>query len=360
MHLGRCARLDQPFPRWAGWPEGGDLKRAETGSTITIRPFETGDEAAVLALLEQTLGGGPAGRRPAEFFRWKHLDNPFGTSFMLLAEADGRIIGLRAFMRWRFTVDGRELAAVRAVDTATHPEYQGMGVFSRLTRAALEALAGQADLVFNTPNDASRPGYLKLGWREVGRVPVALRVRRPVAFARGLRRPAARLRARPPVHADPAARVLEREAEVAGLLARLHPSGGRLSTPRDVGYLRWRYGAAPLLDYAGVAEEDTGGLRGVALFRVRPRGGLWETTVAEVLVPDGDRLTARRLLAKVARAAEVDHLTLRAPVLTGAAAGFLPAPGGISFVVKPLRDGLEPDPSTLGAWALSLGDLEVF
>ena len=82
--------------------------------------------------------------------------------------------------------------------------------------------------------------------------------------------------------------------------------------------------------------------------------------MAEVLVPDGDRRTARRLLARVARAAAVDHLTLRAPALTAASAGFLPAPGGISFVVKPLRDGLEPDPSALGAWALSLGDLEVF
>ena len=336
------------------------MKRAVAGSTITIRPFDIGDEAAVLALLEQTLGGGPAGRRPAEFFRWKHFDNPFGPSFMLLAEADGRVIGLRAFMRWRFIVDGRELSAVRAVDTATHPEYQGMGVFSRLTRAALEALAGQVDLVFNTPNDASRPGYLKLGWREVGRVPVALRVRRPVRFARGLRRPAGQPPARPPVDADPAARVLERADEVAGVLAQVRPREGRLSTPRDVGYLRWRYGAAPLLDYAGVAEEVAGELRGLALFRVRPRGALWETTVAEVLVADGDRRTARRLLARVARAAAVDHLTLRAPALTAASAGFLPAPGGISFVVKPLRDDLEPDPSALGAWALSLGDLEVF
>jgi hypothetical protein len=29
-------------------------------------------------------------------------------------------------------------------------------------------------------------------------------------------------------------------------------------------------------------------------------------------------------------------------------------------VVNPLRDGLAPDPSSLAAWDLSLGDLEVF
>jgi len=98
----------------------------------------------VLDLLGLTLGVGPAGRRPAEFFRWKHLENPFGPSLMLVAEADGRLVGLRAFMRWRFAAGDRQLRAVRAVDTATHPDYQGMGVFSRLTRAALDALDGEA------------------------------------------------------------------------------------------------------------------------------------------------------------------------------------------------------------------------
>jgi GNAT superfamily N-acetyltransferase len=337
------------------------VERTATGPAVAIRPFAAGDEAAVLELLGQTLGGGPAGRRPPEFFRWKHEDNPFGRSLLLLAEADGRIVGLRAFMRWRFVARGRDYPAVRAVDTATHPDYQGRGVFSKLTRAALAELGGHTELVFNTPNDASRPGYLKMGWREVGRVPVAVRVRRPVRFGLGLRRPAGRLPARPAVHAETAAQALERGDEVEALLARLRPAPGLLRTPRDLAYLRWRYGAAPLLGYFGVVEEQAGRLGGLALFRVRPRGALWESTVAEVLVADGDHRTRRRLLAKVAGAAAVDHLALHAPGVAGAArAGFLPAPGGISFVVKPLRDGLPIDPSDLAAWDLSLGDLEVF
>src|SRR5215218_1521913 len=192
------------------------MERATMTSTVTIRPFSVGDEANVLELLGLTRGGGPAGRRPPEFFRWKHYDNPLGRSFMLLAEADGRVIGLRAFMRWRFGAAGRQVMAVRAVDTATHPDYQGMGVFSRLIRAALEGLDGQVDLVFNTPNDARRPGYLKLGWREVGRAPVSLRVRRPVRFALGLRRPGAPRSALPAVAAEPAGRGLRRRGRGGG------------------------------------------------------------------------------------------------------------------------------------------------
>jgi GNAT superfamily N-acetyltransferase len=329
---------------------------------MRIRPFEPGDEANVLTLLGATLGGGPAGRRPAGFFRWKHFKNPFGPSFLLVAEVGEQIIGLRAFMRWRFEAAGHPITAVRAVDTATHPDYQGRGIFSRLTREALEQLQGRVDLVFNTPNGASRPGYLKLGWEEVGRVPVAVRIRRPLSFGRGLRGTEVRSSPRPEIQAVPAAQVLAQPG-IAELLADTATGDGRLRTHRDVEYLRWRYGAAPLLGYVAISEEQAGALRGIAVFRLRPRRGLWEATVAEVLVPPGDRRTARRLLRRIARTAPVDHLTLHPGMLgagVAARSGFLPAPGGICLVVRPLRHAINPNPARLDAWSFSLGDLEVF
>jgi hypothetical protein len=113
-----------------------------------------------------------------------------------------------------------------------------------------------------------------------------------------------------------------------------------------------------------VTEERDGQLAGLAVFRVRPRGRLWESTVVEVLA-GGDRRVARRLLRRVAAAAPVDHLTLhptpRSPLARAATtSGFLPSPGGIRLVANPRRPDLRPDPTGLDAWALSLGDLEVF
>jgi GNAT superfamily N-acetyltransferase len=334
---------------------------------LSVRRFAEDDLPRVLQLLDESLGGGPAGRRPPEFFRWKHLDNPFGQSVMLLAEADGRLAGLRAFMRWRFVAGDHPVRAARAVDTATHPDFQGMGVFTRLTLAALDEVRGEVDLVFNTPNGKSGPGYLKMGWREVGRIPVSIRARHPLRLLGSLRPGAARAgepSAPPRVDAPPAAAVLEQGERVARLLAREQAPAGRLATPRDLGYLRWRYGAAPLLGYRAVTEERGGELAGLAIFRMRPRGGLWESTVVEVLA-GGDRRTAGRLLRRVATAAGSDHLTFHAPAgspLARAAlrSGFLPTPVGVSLVANPLVDGIRPDPTERAAWALSLGDLEVF
>ena len=62
------------------------------------------------------------------------------------------------------------------MDTATHPDFQRRGIFSRLTEAAVEAARDDGvDLVFNTPNEKSGAGYLKMGWQEVGPIGVMVR-----------------------------------------------------------------------------------------------------------------------------------------------------------------------------------------
>ena len=333
--------------------------------TYDIRPYRREDEPRVLELLHDALGPGPVGERTPPFFRWKHEDSPFGPSAMLVAEVGDRIGGLRAFMRWRFHAGGREIRAVTAVDTATHPDFQGLGIFSKLTITALGQLRGDVDLVFNTPNEKSLPGYLKMGWEVVGRVPVRVRVRRPVRLGRNvrsLRASTAPERPAPAVDAEPVSTALEDD----GLASLLGGDGDRrLATPRDVPYLRWRYACPPGLTYHGVRVMRSGRLVGLGIFRVRPRGALWEATVAEVITGTGDVTAARQVLRRIAGSAAVDHLTCHFPVGSAAArasrtTGYLPAPGGVTFVVNPLRDDLRPDPRSLDSWALTLGDVEVF
>ena len=69
-----------------------------------------------------------------EIWNYKHRDNPFGKSIMLVAEKDNKIAGVRALMRWEWKVGERNYSAFRAVDTATHPDFQGKGIFKKLTR----------------------------------------------------------------------------------------------------------------------------------------------------------------------------------------------------------------------------------
>jgi len=106
-------------------------------------------------------------------------------------------------------------------------------------------------------------------------------------------------------------------------------------------------------------------LAGVALFRVRQRGRLWESTVADVIVRPGDVRTARRLLRRVASAAAVDHVACSfaagsEPARAARGPGYLRSPGGPTLTARAVRGDLRPNPYEPRSWALCLGDLEVF
>lgn len=313
-----------------------------------IRAYEDRDEDAVLDLLNASLGGGPAGQRPASFFRWKHLENPFGRSYMIVADAGGDLIGLRAFMRWEFKTNGAVRKAVRAVDTATHPDWQGKGIFSRLTMAAIEDLASQADFIFNTPNDKSLPGYLKMGWQPVARIPVWVRVTSPWRLVRRLL----------PGRSSPVATSLARGGVHDGAIPDIVPQDDhRLRTNRSAPYLRWRYNPASLLDYRIVTTDD-----GIGIVRVRARGPVLEARIADLLATDPGSCV--HLLRTIKRQAGADVMTVHAQTGTPLhrairRAGFIRARGPV-FVTRTLGHDVDPDPRAFANWALSAGDLEVF
>jgi GNAT superfamily N-acetyltransferase len=325
-----------------------------TAAQIELRPVEPGDGPAVMQLLAESLGWDETDAFES-FFDWKHRQNPFGPSPAWIAVDGDRVVGFRTFLRWRFrTPGGKILDAVRAVDTATHPDYQGRGIFRRLTLAALDELrAGGVDFVFNTPNDQSRPGYLSMGWSVVGRLPAAVRVVRPAALGRMLsaRAPASRW----PVATTagrPAAEVLA-SPELDGVVTRLpaRPGAGTALTPE---YLRWRY-SPPALGYRVETAPD-GIASGGVVFRLRRRGRALEATVCQLIVPEGSRTRPGRLVAALLRETGADYAIMLGGRARGAGTVTVPRLGPI-LTCRPLS-GAAP-PLRVGAWTLELGDVEL-
>lgn len=104
-----------------------------------------------------------------DFFLWKHFYNPMGTSFVLIAEENYKIIGVRCFMRWEISHNGKIYKALRPVDTAVHPNAQGKGLFTKMTMHGIEKLKEEYDLIFNTANIKCLDGYLKMGWKKISK-----------------------------------------------------------------------------------------------------------------------------------------------------------------------------------------------
>jgi len=323
---------------------------------LQVRRSEPTDRAAILELLSASLGWLPD-EHFEQFFAWKHEASPFGASPAWVAvDAHGTVIGFRTFMRWEYRASGRPYRAVRAVDTATHPDHQGRGIFRRLTLGAIEEMtADGVDFVFNTPNAKSRPGYLKMGWTEVGRLPVAAR---PTSVPALRRMAASRVPAQrwstPSTAGHPAAEVLDRPG-VGALVAALAPSS-RLRTVRSVAYLRWRYGFAPL-GYRALT-VSSGPEDGIAIFRLRRRGHALECALCDLLVPGDDLSTRRALLRAVTAGCDADYV-IRIGGGTVGRPGFVRVPGqGPILTWRGLAPGVPG--AELPDWDLALGDVELF
>ena len=322
-------------------------RRSSTLPTPEVRPATPDDRSQIIELLQRSLGSDGNPRYP-ELFAWKHDHNRFGPSPMWVATDAGRVVAFRALMRWEFVRGGQVLRAVRAVDTATDPEFQGRGLFKALTMHGVEAMREDGvDFVFNTPNDQSRPGYLKMGWREVGRLPAAVRFTGPSGAMRALRSrvPADRWSTELDVGVS-----IEDWLEAGGVGDRLpEPTDVReIRTNIDDEFLAWRFGG-DLLGYRVVDDGDS-----AVIARARMRGASKELAiVAEFGGPDRD--AAAR--SKVQRSRRV------AAMRSGSAARTRPpAMSDCLVVARPSRgepvndEGFPP----LANWAMSLGDIELF
>jgi GNAT superfamily N-acetyltransferase len=326
-----------------------------TGAPLEIRPMRGDDRPGVLTLLGTSLGW-RSDARHQDLFAWKHERGTFGPSPAWVALDGDRVIGLRVLLRWDFEQCGRTIHAVRPVDTATDPGYRGRGVFTRLTLHALDDARVQgAELVFNTPNDQSRAGYLKMGWRVIGKLRA---VARPTHF----RRTSRMLRAHSPAdrwaiesHTGlPATEVLGDRAALEGLIGRRMTTVG-LRTQLTPEFLAWRYGE-PFLGYRAIVGAE-GVAGGVAIFRVRRRGCAREAALCEVLVPSEDPHATRRLVRELRSSVDADYVLAIRTAAWGDH-GLWPMLGrGPVLTARTLTDASPPDRDE---WALTLGDVELF
>jgi hypothetical protein len=235
------------------------------------------------------------------------------------------------------------LHAVRAVDTATHPDYQGKGLFNAMTMHGLDVIADDGiDFVFNTPNDKSRPGYLKMGWQEVGRLPVAIKLASPAAALTVARSRVAA--SHWPIDigiGEPIEQAIDRTE-----IGPAKPADNRsLVTNRSHEFFAWRYGL-PMLGYRSVPDTH-----GVVVVRLRQRGAARELVVLDAFC-DGPPSVSRSTLGVVG----ATH-ALRVG-LADVGAGFLLLPGG--GPVLAFRGIAGRSMAPMPNWLLGMGDIELF
>ncbi len=254
---------------------------------MQIREGTDEDIPEILNVLKASLGE-TSSKKTGEIWRFKHIDNPFGRSVVLVAIEAGEMIGVRAFMRWQWQKGDKLHTTFRAVDTATHPKHQGKGVFKKLTLQAIE-LAKQegGHFIFNTPNQQSLPGYLKMGWEKVDKLKVQIQPTFPLNWLSHKT-------------TDYITEIATPSQNIKTLCFKTNENKvekAKYFTPKSPEYLRWRYEDNPLQEYEVIANSSF-----YMAGYVKEHKYFTELRIVEVLVGDeGSYSTVKKNISKWAK-----------------------------------------------------------
>ncbi len=134
------------------------------------------------AMLAQVFG--PSEKFTAKAIAWRYRDNPAGAVVGADAWSGETLAAHYVTCPAQMTLEGRPARGLLSLNTATHPDFQGKGLFTRLAEATYSAGADQGfDFVFGVANANSTPGFIrKLGFQLVAPLAAGALVNPPRGF----------------------------------------------------------------------------------------------------------------------------------------------------------------------------------
>jgi GNAT superfamily N-acetyltransferase len=142
---------------------------ANAANALTFAPVRYDDEALAryVALFAACFPG--ANKFTLEYLRWLYAANPDGTAVGYDAWDGERLAAHYVCVPGMAQVGGHGARVLLSLNTATHPDYQGKGLFTKLAALTYDSGREQGyDAVYGVANANSTPGFIrKLGFQLV-------------------------------------------------------------------------------------------------------------------------------------------------------------------------------------------------
>lgn len=213
-----------------------------------------------------------------KWFDWKYLQSPLGKSLIAYAKEEDsrRIAGVLIFGMYRHYIDGVTHTSALSYETFVMPEYRGQKLFLKLINVCIDELRARGvHFIFNFPNTASLPGFIKTGWLHKDMVEYFIKPNispRLMLHFVDIKKPFVEEHS----HTLP---------NLQSYLTYYHNTEGKgkIIPQRDSDYLKWRYNGESQNHYI-VVETDSG----MGIFRRGKRGKLVELQLLDFTLKNGD------------------------------------------------------------------------
>lgn len=177
----------------------------------------------------------------AEEVIWRYLDNPYGEILACVAVDDGKLVANYSASPIELLRGGERVKVAQSLNTMTHPDYAGGGLFVKLANQVYDHLkANGYQMILGFPNNLSNRTFVrKLGWHDICVVPTLM-----LELAKMRMKPAPEL----PIREDDGF-----ELDYSGA-----DYGDRITIYRSQAYLRWRFAQHPNVKYHTLAVSADG------------------------------------------------------------------------------------------------------
>jgi GNAT superfamily N-acetyltransferase len=327
---------------------------------VELRRFVAADLPALRELWNAVHPDRP---RSEAYDCWRFLTTPMWGS---VAMAGGRCAGSYSLAPTEMNIGGQVVAGAQSLDTMTHPEFRGQGLFVKLAdHCYQQAVAEGCTMVYGFPNEFSYPGMVRrLNFQHVGEAESWMR---PLGRAKDARLGAVAGVIAPLLPLGPAAPELVIEpgrppgGELAELVAETVPTRDVCRIHRGPAWFDYRYAPESGWTYEWLSARDPGGaLAGTAVWRSNPRDG--RSFLLELIgtAKAKSHLLRTILLAARDRGASRMGALGNDPDLVAAlkAAGFMKR-SPLHFMVRTFSSATLPaNPRWPPAWRLVTGDFD--
>lgn len=205
-----------------------------------------------------------------DFLRWEYEKNPAGPAILSLDKSESTLNAQYVVLPWRFRMYGHETAGSLSLNTMTHPDARGRGLFKQLAMRTYDELESMGvGFTVGFPNRNSAPGFQRsLGFTTLGALPFLIR---PLRWMSVMRRfitgSAERKGSSLELAVNPASVFRSKEWCVSVVNASFWDhrwddflqsfySDKRIVSVRDASFMDWRYNQCPTRNYRVLVVTD--------------------------------------------------------------------------------------------------------
>lgn len=118
------------------------------------------------------------------YLNWQYLYNPAGAPFLFTSKekSTGNLAGQYLVIPLEYQVMGKTVSGSLSLNTLTHPDHQGKGLFTKMANATyVDCAENDNYFTIGFPNPLSYPGFVrKLDFSHLGDIPLLIKPLKPL------------------------------------------------------------------------------------------------------------------------------------------------------------------------------------